>query len=139
MLPCSLINKIVFRRLRTIISSTFFSPLFFFHIDAQYQVSFKSDNEKNYLKNQFPNQSSTLREYLINVNNLSGIVRWSYLFFFFLKWFFSSTAVTTGTQRVHGSSRLYIKVSLVSPSISLNSKEFLLCHAKIETVPLERR
>ena len=38
---------------------------------------------KKILKNQFPIQSSTLRENLINANNLSGIVRWSYLFFIF--------------------------------------------------------
>ena len=42
-------NKIVFRRLRTIISSTFFSS-FFFHSEAKYQVSFKSGNEKKIKK-----------------------------------------------------------------------------------------
>ena len=78
----------MFRRLRTIISSTFFSRFFFLHIDAQYQVSFKSGNEKKLLKNQFPIQSSTLQENLINANNLSGIVRWSYLFFFLEMIFF---------------------------------------------------
>ena len=79
----------MFRRLRTIISSTFFSPLFFFlHIDAQYQVSLKSGNKKNILKNQFPIQSNTLQENLINANNLSGIVSWSYLYLFFFNDFF---------------------------------------------------
>ena len=59
-----------------------------FSCGVQYQVSFKSGNEKNYLKNQFPIQSSTLREYLINANKLSGIIRWSHLFLFFEMIFF---------------------------------------------------
>ena len=63
------------------------SPYSPFSCGVQYHVSFKSGNEKNYLKNQFPIQSSPLRENLINANNLSGIVRWSYLFIFFLKLF----------------------------------------------------
>ena len=58
------------------------APYSTFSCGVQYQVSFKSDNEKNILKNQFPIQSSPLREYSINANNLSSIVRWSYLFFF---------------------------------------------------------
>ena len=41
-----------------------------------------------FLNNQFLIQSSTLREYLINAKNLSGIVRWSYLFFFLEMIFF---------------------------------------------------
>ena len=40
---------------------------------------------KKLLKNQFLIQSSTLRENLINANNLSGIVRWSYRFYFLLE------------------------------------------------------
>ena len=62
--------------------------------------------QKILLKNQFPIQSSSLRENLINANNLSGIVRWSYLFFFEI--IFSSTTVTTGTHRGHGSSRTFM-------------------------------
>ena len=76
-----------------------------FAYGVQYQVSFKSGNKKNY-KKQFLIQSSTLQENLINANNLSGIVHWSYLVFFSWNDFFSSTAVTTGTQRVHGSSSI---------------------------------
>jgi len=80
-------------------------PYSSFTCGVQYQVSLKSGNEK-IIKNQFPIQSSTVQENLINANNLSGIVRWSYLFFFsFFEIFFLSTAVITGTQRVHGSSR----------------------------------
>ena len=65
---------------------------------------------KKILKNQFPIRSSTLREYLINANNLSGIVRWSYLVCFF-EMMFLSTALTTRTQRVHGSSSILLKLS----------------------------
>ena len=43
---------------------------------------------KKLLKNQFPIQSSTLQENLINANNLSGVVRWSYLCFFLEMIFF---------------------------------------------------
>ena len=53
------------------------------HSPAVCSIKFRSNWEtKKLLKNQFPIQSSTLREYLINANNLSGIVRWSYLFVF---------------------------------------------------------
>ena len=50
-----------------------------FSCGVQYQVSLKLGNEK-IIKNIFPIQSSTLRENLINANNHSGIVCWSYLF-----------------------------------------------------------
>ena len=49
---------------------------------------FQIGQRKKLLKNQFPIQSSTLRENLINANNLSGIVCWSYLFFFLEMIFF---------------------------------------------------
>ena len=58
-----------------------------FSCGVQYQVSLKSGNEK-IIKNQFPIQSSTLWENLINANNVSGIVRWSYLFFLFEMFFY---------------------------------------------------
>ena len=64
-------------------SANFLGPPYSpFSCSVQYQVSFKSGKD---LKNQFPIQSSTLREYLINANNLSGIIRWSYLLFFCLE------------------------------------------------------
>ena len=53
------------------------------HSPAVCSIKFRENPAtKKLLKNQFPIESSTLQWNLINAKNLSGIVRWSYLFFF---------------------------------------------------------
>ena len=52
------------------------------HSPAVCSIKFRSNRAtKKLLKNQFPIQSSTLRQNLTNADNLTGIVCWSYLIF----------------------------------------------------------
>ena len=75
---------------------------------------------KNYLKNQFPIQSSTLREYLINANNLSGIVRWSYLFFFLIWFILKSQTFSIDKERFIFKHKIYRYFNLILPCSLIN-------------------
>ena len=86
-------------------------PYSTFACGVQYQVSFKSGNERNYFKKSIPN----LVKYSSGVfDQYKQPQRYSSLeLSFFFSWndFFSSTTVTTVTQRVHGSSSILLKLS----------------------------
>ena len=81
-----------------------------FSCGVQYQVLFKSGNEKKYLKIKklFKKSIPDSVKYSSGEFDQCKQPQWYSLLelscCFFWKWFFLSTAVTTGTKRVHGSS-----------------------------------
>ena len=117
-------------------STKFFSPPYSpFSCGVQCQVSLKSSNEKIISKS-IPDSvkySSGEFDQCKQPQRYSSLEVHIYIYFYFL--FFLSTAVATGTQRIHGSSRILLKLSSCMYVCSRNTAETVQDSAKILVAP----